>query len=161
MSMNVYFSWYIWYSRSLLPSLDTSPVFGVLLNRALSLGSLAVSSTPLDPTEEKVQELGKELAAFASDLLLLEDELVKLKKTGKLEKGRLESVRGATAGLEAAHQALILRFQKGFLSIDKIFSIGVMTWTVQWISWFHICQKSWFVDLCLSFLFVLFPINFF
>ena len=111
--------------------MDTSPVFGVLLNRALSLGSLAVSSTPLDPTEEKVPELGKELAAFASDLLLLEDELVKLKKTGKLEKGRLESVRGATAGLEAAHQALILRFQKGFLSIDKIFSIGVMTWTVQ------------------------------
>ena len=75
--------------------------------------------------------MGKELAAFASDLLLLEDELVKVKKTGKLEKGRLESVRGATAGLEAAHQALILRFQKGFLSIDKIFSIGVMTWTVQ------------------------------
>ena len=56
-----------------------------------------------------MQQLGKEVAAFASDLLLLEDELVKVKKTGK-EKGRMESIRGATAGLEAAHQALIIRF---------------------------------------------------
>ena len=101
------------YSRSLLPQLDTSPVFGVLLNRALSLGSLAVASTSLSPSsEDKIQHLGKEVAAFASDLLLLEDELVKVKRTGNKEKvkGRLESVRGATAGLEAAHQALIIRF---------------------------------------------------
>ena len=99
------------YSRSLLPQLDTSPVFGILLNRALAIGSLAVTSISLSPSsEEKAKQLGKEVAAFASDLLLLEDELVKVKKTGKLEKGRLESVRGATAGLEAAHQALILRF---------------------------------------------------
>ena len=56
-----------------------------------------------------MQQLGKEVAAFASDLLLLEDELVNVKKAGK-EKGRMENVRGATAGLEAAHQALIIRF---------------------------------------------------
>ena len=91
--------------------MDTSPVFGVLLNRALALGSLAVTSTSIAPSsEEKIQQLGKEVAAFASDLLLLEDELVKVKKTGNKEKGRLASVRGATAGLEAAHQALIVRF---------------------------------------------------
>ena len=91
--------------------MDTSPVFGVLLNRALALGSLAVASISLSPSsEDKIQQLGKEVAAFASDLLLLEDELVKVKRTGNKEKGRLESVRGATAGLEAAHQALIIRF---------------------------------------------------
>ena len=93
--------------------MDTSPVFGVLLNRALALGSLAVASISLSPSsEDKIQQLGKEVAAFASDLLLLEDELVKVKKTGKQEKGRLESIRGATSGLEAAHQALIIRFSK-------------------------------------------------
>ena len=93
--------------------MDTSPVFGVLLNRALALGSLAVASISLSPSsEDKIQQLGKEVAAFASDLLLLEDELVKVKKTGKQEKGRLESIRGATSGLEAAYQALIIRFSK-------------------------------------------------
>ena len=57
-----------------------------------------------------MQQLGKEVAAFASDLLLLEDELVKVKKTGK-EKGRMDSFRGATTGLDAAHQALIIRLK--------------------------------------------------
>ena len=79
------------------------------MSRALALGSLAVASLSPSFSEDKMQQLGKEVAAFASDLLLLEDELVKVKKTGK-EKGRLENARGATAGLEAAHQALIIRF---------------------------------------------------
>ena len=78
-----------------------------------------------------MQQLGKEVAAFASDLLLLEDELVKVKKTGK-EKGRMDSFRGATAGLDAAHQALIIRSVKERVEeVDKIFFSGAMTWTVQ------------------------------
>ena len=112
-NQEVLFSYFLLHARSLLHTLDTSPVFGVLLNRALALGSLAVASISLSPSsEDKIQQLGKEVAAFASDLLLLEDELVKVKKTGKQEKGRLESIRGATSGLEAAHQALIIRFSK-------------------------------------------------
>ena len=103
--------------------MDTSPVFGVLLNRALALGSLALASISHSPSssEDRMQQLGKEVAAFASDLLLLEDELVKVKKTGK-EKARLEIVCGATAGLEAAHQALIIRFQVGLKIWIRSFS---------------------------------------
>ena len=113
--------------------MDTSPVFGVLLNRALALGSLAVASISLSPSssEDKMQQLGKEVAAFASDLLLLEDELVKVKKTGK-EKGRTDNVCGAITGLEAAHQALIIRSVKERVEeVDKILFSGAMTWTVQ------------------------------
>ena len=89
--------------------MDISPVFGVLLTRALSLGSLTLGSISYANSQEKTQQLGKEVAAFASDMLLLEEELVTLRKAGK-EKGRLECVCTATAGLESAHRALITRF---------------------------------------------------
>jgi len=95
-------------TRSLLPHLDISPVFGVLLTRALSLGSLTLGSISYANSQEKTQQLGKEVAALASDMLLLEEELVTLRKAGK-EKGRLECVCTATAGLESAHRALITR----------------------------------------------------
>ena len=81
----------------------------MLLTRALSLGSLTLGSISYANSQEKTQQLEKEVAALASDMLLLEEELVTLRKAGK-EKGRLESVCTATAGLESAHRALITRF---------------------------------------------------